>query len=380
MRSKVLQIVKGFYPDKGGIETYSYEIVKELSKYYDIFVLVTHSRFSGKEKIGKVKIIRIKKLFDFLHAPINLPYFRLINRIKPDVIHLHIPNPLHEIYLLFYILLFGKKFKLIVTYHADIPHYTIFHRIIEFFRRFYLVTLLKFFDVLIATSKEYAYSSKILKLFYKNVEVVHLGIESQPITISPKKLKKKYRIKDEKILLFVGRLFPYKGLEYLIEAVYFVSKKFENFKLFVVGSGEKERELKNLSRKLGVSDKIVFAGAVDEKTRDSFYKLCDIFILPSVNRGEAFGISLLEAMRFGKPLVTTKIPGSGVSFVNKHLVTGLVVEPRNSKALSEAILKLLKNDRLRLKLGKNSKKRFLNYFTKEKMIRSTIQIYKSLLS
>ncbi|MEM5809529.1 MAG: glycosyltransferase [Candidatus Aenigmatarchaeota archaeon] len=374
----ILHITKGFHPDKGGIENYTYDITKSLSGKHKVYVIATHSDNKGQEKIGKINVIRLKKFFDFFHAPINLPAFGLINKIKPDIIHFHIPNPLHEIYLLIYLLIRGKKFKLIATYHADIPSYSLIHVIIEFLRKFYLIPFLKFFDFIICTSKDYSVYSPILKFFKKKIKIINLGCDKNLKTISPIKLKKKYNIKDEKIVLFVGRLFPYKGVEYLIKAIPLVTQNISKIKFVIVGSGEKEKELKELANKLRVSDKIIFTGQVEDRIRNTFYKICDVFVLPSINRGEAFGISLIEAMSFGKPLISTRIKGSGVNFVNKHLVTGLVVEPKNFNELANAILKLLKDKRLRLKLGRNAKKRFLTYFTKERMLFSTSKIYQQL--
>jgi glycosyltransferase involved in cell wall biosynthesis len=375
---KILHITKGFYPDKGGVESYSYEIVKRLADKNKVFVISTHSKISKKEKIGKIKVIRLKKFFDFLHAPINPPYFHLIKKINPDIIHFHIPNPLHEIYLLIYLMFLGKKNKLIATYHADLPDYTLIHKILEFFRRFYLICFLRFFDEIIATSKEYVYGSPILRIFRKKVKIIPLGISRKLPTESIMKIKRKYKIGNEKIVLFVGRLFPYKGLRYLILAIPKVIEHFPNVKFFIIGSGEKEMKLKRMVKELKIEDKVIFTGSISNKTRNTFYKICDIFVLPSINRGEAFGIALLEAMCFSKPLITTKIRGSGVNFVNKHMKTGLVVEPKNSEQLADAILKLLKNDKLRKKLEKNAKKRFLKKFTKEKMINSTLKLYKKL--
>lgn len=376
---KVLHITKGFPPDRGGIESYTYELANAFKNKYDVHVLTTHSKLSSSNEIDGIKVTRVKKIFDFLHAPINLPFFNKINQINPEIIHFHIPNPLSELYLLFYLLVKSNQ-KVIATYHADIPDYTLLHRFLSFLRQFYMVFLMKFFDGIIITSNDYISESKILQKVKKRLKVIPLGVDTDLKTFSANKLRKQYKIGNEKIVLFVGRLFPYKGIEYLVSAIPQVIKNYPDVKFAIVGGGEKEAELKRLAEKLKVNDKIIFTGKVDDKTRNTFYKICDIFVLPSINRGEAFGISLLEAMSFGKPLITTRIKGSGMNSINKHLTTGLVLEPSNPKQLALAINRLLKNDKFREKMGKFSKKRFLKYFKKNIMLTETEKLYQTVLN
>ncbi|MBI1978597.1 MAG: glycosyltransferase [Candidatus Aenigmarchaeota archaeon] len=376
---KIMHIAKGFPPDMGGIESYTYELANAFKNKYDVHVLTTHSKLSSSNEIDGIKVTRVKKIFDFLHAPINLPFFNKINQINPEIIHFHIPNPLSELYLLFY-LMFKKNQKVIATYHADIPDYTPLHKAIIFLRQFYMHFLMKFFDAVIVTSDDYISESKILEKFNERLKVIPIGVDTDLKTFSVNKLKKQYKIKNEKIVLFVGRLFPYKGIEYLISAIPMIIKHYPDVRFAIVGGGEKEAELKKLAENLKIDDKVIFTGKVDNKTRNTFYKICDVFVLPSINRGEAFGISLLEAMSFGKPLITTRIKGSGVNFINKHPTTGLVVEPADSNQLALAITRLLTNDELRERMGRNSKKRFLKFFTKDIMLSTTEKLYKTVLN
>ncbi len=375
---KIVHITKGYPPSVGGIEQYTYDIANALNNDNDVFILDTNSNLFSIEKVNKIKVIRTKKFFDFLHAPINLPFFHILNQIRPDIIHIHIPNPLNEFYLLIYLLLKGKK-TVIATYHADIPDYTFLHKLLSFLRLFYMIPLMKFFDTIIATSKNYTEVSTLLKKFKEKTKVIPIGSDTNLKTVSTNKLKMKYKIKNEKIVLFVGRFSTYKGLEYLVYSIPKVIKSYQNVKFILSGDGERLGELKQLAEKLHIEDKIIFTGKVDYKIRNTFYKICNMFVLPSINLGEAFGISLLEAMNFGKPLITTNVKGSGMNSINKQFITGLVVEPRNSTQLASSIVKLLKDDKLCIKLGNNSKKRFLSYFTKDKMITTTLKLYKSMV-
>jgi glycosyltransferase involved in cell wall biosynthesis len=107
-------------------------------------------------------------------------------------------------------------------------------------------------------------------------------------------------------------------------------------------------------------------------------KNCDLFCLPSISRNEAFGLVLIEALYFGKPLVTTNVEGSGMNYVNKHNETGLIVPPKNSKALAEAINAILSNEKLYEKFSKNALERFKE-FEIDSVADRIIEVYEMVL-
>ena len=136
---------------------------------------------------------------------------------------------------------------------------------------------------------------------------------------------------NKKTILFVGRLVPYKGVKHLIEAV----KKIKDTTLLIVGDGPLKAELQKQAR----DSNIIFISNVSEKMLPQYYAACDLFILPSVTRQEAFGITLLEAMASAKPTITSNI--SGMPWVIGDC--GLKIEPENPSALAKAIQSLLQD-------------------------------------
>jgi rhamnosyl/mannosyltransferase len=138
-------------------------------------------------------------------------------------------------------------------------------------------------------------------------------------------------------------------------------------------------DLKELAFKQLKLNNTFFIGEVSQEDLIAHYYACDVFCLPSIARSEAFGIVQLEAMACEKPVVSTSLD-TGVPFVNQHRKTGLIVPPKDSRALAEAINILLDNKELREEYGKNGRKRVEQYFTKERKAEQTLKVYKEVLS
>ncbi len=172
----------------------------------------------------------------------------------------------------------------------------------------------------------------------------------------------------------MGRLVYYKGIQYLIDAI----NQVPDVSLVIIGSGPLKKELLNQIRALNLEKRIHILPEVDEETLRSFYEACDIFVLPSVEKSETYGIVQIEAMACGKPVICTELK-TGTTFINQNGITGLVVPPRDSRALADAINSLANNGSLRSELGNNAKQRALNELAAEKMVERTYKVYNDLL-
>jgi glycosyltransferase involved in cell wall biosynthesis len=174
------------------------------------------------------------------------------------------------------------------------------------------------------------------------------------------------------LLLFVGRLRYYKGLNYLMDALRDIDAT-----LLVVGSGPMEQEWKLYAESLPWGQRIVFCGEVPDDLLPAYYQATDIFVLPATERSEAFGAVQIEAMAAGKPVVCTEL-GTGTSFVNRDGETGLVVPARDTAGLSEALKRLLADDNLRRWMGKAGRDRAQAEFGADTMVERVVQVYRSL--
>lgn len=363
----------------GGIESHLYMLSTELAKLgNDVTVAVSNDKpkFS-EEVISGVKVLRYTLIAKIKNAPISS--FPTFDTKQFDVVHVHLPNPLATIHALL-----NYAENLVVTYHSDIVKEGIFPKLANIiYTKTILSQLLKKAKVIIATSPNYVSGSKILQKYKHKVKVVPYGIDlglfklNSVASKKSKQLKKTYA--GKKVLLFVGRLVPYKGLKYLIQSMQEVIKKFDNVVLLIIGDGILKPELRELVTKVNLTGYIKFLPEIHNKDLTPYYHLSDIFVLPSIYKSEAFGIVQLEAMACSKPVISTNVLGSGISFANKNGETGIVVEPHNSRKLSTAIINLLKNKSLRKKFGSNGRTRVQKLFSKEIMVKDILNIYNSIL-
>ena len=174
----------------------------------------------------------------------------------------------------------------------------------------------------------------------------------------------------------MGRLVTYKGYKFLIDAAEFLP---DDYIVLIGGSGALKNELQEQIESKKLNSKVVLLGRVSDEDLPSYYGACDLYCLSSIYKTEAFAIVQIEAMSCGKPIIATKIPHSGVSWVNADGISGFNVEPCNSKQLSDAIKKVMSNKELYDQLSKGAKIRYNDLFTKEKMLNKCLEIYHNVL-
>jgi len=368
-RIKVLQIGKFYPPHRGGMESALFDLCDELKDKVDLRVLVANggctTRIEAKDGLKVIRVGSLGKIFSTSICP-TMAYW--IKRFEADIVQIHHPNPMANVSYL----LSDKPGKLIILYQSDIVRQRITHRLYGPF----LMKMLKRAHRIIVTSPNYLASSPLLRQFEEKCVVIPLGIDLQKFEnkgdegkIAP--IRSQY---GEKIVLFVGRLTHYKGVPYLLEAMKEVSGR-----LLIIGAGDLERQLRDQVERNNLLSKVQFLGELEEAEMVTFFHACDLLVLPSITRNEAFGLVQLEAMACGKPIVSTRLE-TGVEYVNQNGKTGLIVPPKSSKALAGAINQLLEDEKLRIRMGIEGRKRVESEFTKEKMARETLKLYEEVLT
>jgi rhamnosyl/mannosyltransferase len=236
--------------------------------------------------------------------------------------------------------------------------------------------MLRLADRIVVASPQVAEYAEELQPFRDKCTVIPYALDPDQHKPSPAMNARVTEIRDASalpIVLFVGRLVPYKGVGVLLRALVDVRAR-----LVIVGNGPLLTELEALANELGVADRTRFAGNVDADELSALYNACDLFVLPSVTRAEAFGMVQLEAMSCRKPVISTDLP-SGVPWVNQHEVTGLVVPPGDARALGAAVETMLGDSQLRARMGENGRARVEKEFSIRRLVEQTTALYQSVV-
>ena len=181
--------------------------------------------------------------------------------------------------------------------------------------------------------------------------------------------------RSRKIISFNGRLRYYKGLPYAINAM----SNVDNAIFLIAGDGSIRRDLEDLVTERNLTDRIIFLGDVSHDELVGLLHASDIFCMPSHLRSEALGISMIEAMSCGLPIVSCDVK-SGVRFVNPHEETGLRVQPADADALANALNTLIASDNMRLSYGTAARDRAKTIFSAQQMNRHLREVYHKVLS
>jgi rhamnosyl/mannosyltransferase len=187
---------------------------------------------------------------------------------------------------------------------------------------------------------------------------------------SKSEILQRFDLEDDGYFLFIGVLRKYKGIDYLIEA----SKK-SRLPIVIAGSGPLHKHYTELSKS---HDNVSLLGQISDTEKVALIQGCRGFILPSHLRSEAFGMVLVEASIFAKPLITCEI-GTGTSFVNLDQETGFVVPPKNPKELALAMNKLANDVELARKMGVNARNRYERNFSNHALGLSYLNLYKEVI-
>jgi rhamnosyl/mannosyltransferase len=319
------------------------------------------------KKYKVTRVPRVGKLMSTSLAP-RLPFYlkKIIHAY--DVLHVHFPDPMSALALY----LQKTKVPLVVHWHSDIikqKHLLRFYKPLQDW-------VLKKAARIIATSENYASNSEALRPYLKKVSVVPIGISTPGLVTGVAQHRDiKLEHPGKKIVFSLGRLVYYKGFEYLIKAATAID---ENTIIIIGGEGPLKPSLQSLIKKNNLENKVFLAGKIPHGELKNYFKACDIFCLPAIEKSEAFGVVLLEAMCFGKPIVTSNIKESGICWVNRHNETGYNIQPKDALLLAETINGLLEDEDTYALFSKNAAARFATHFNRGKMVGSVIDIYKEI--
>lgn len=368
---KVLHFYRTYFPDtQGGLEEVIRQIcLNTISLGVESRVLTVSNNPSVTAiKNEEAEIYQVQKQFEIASCTVGLGALKKYAELAKwaDVIHLHYPWPFSDMVRL----IKPNTKPSVLTYHSDIVRQSILKKLYRPLERRYLSSI----DAIVTTSPQYIKQSTSLESYTHKTQTIPLGINrsSYPV-LSDNQLSKARNQYGSDFLLFVGVLRYYKGLTFLLDAM-----ANSNSKLLIAGDGPEAKKLKRQAGRLKLKN-VEFLGYVSDQDKVALYQLCLAVVLPSHLRSEAFGVTLLEAAMFARPMISTEI-GTGTSFVNIHLETGLVVKAGCKDSLKKAIKEIADDKDKSEAMGVCAKERFEKLFTGQLMGKSYYDLYCRILS
>lgn len=306
------------------------------------------------------------------HAPVKLAATlispAMICRLRKicytyDIIHIHHPDPMACLALY----LSGYKGRVVLHWHSDILKQRFLLQLYKPLQRW----LIKRAERIVGTTPLYLEGSDYLKDVQSKTVCVPIGI-LPPVAQSERAAALRSSYGGKRIIFSLGRLVPYKGFEYLIEAARLLS---DEFVVLIGGNGPLHTDLQDRIDRNGLQDRVKLLGFLSHDEVSAYYEACDLFCLSSVYKTEAFGIVQIEAMSFRKPVVATIIEGSGVHWVNADGESGRNVKCGDAAALAEAIKELALSPCDHERYAAGAKVRFEQMFTRDRMVKNMMAVY-----
>lgn len=368
---RVLQLGK-FHPIKGGVEKVMYSFMLGLGQreiHCDMLCASDDGDVGTVQLTPYCTLYKVRTLMTKSATMIAPDMISTLRRIchSYDIIHIHHPDPMATLALF----LSGYKGKVALHWHSDILKQKVLLQLYRPLQSW----LIKRSDIILGTTPVYVEQSPHLQHVKHKLGYLPIGVRertAEPHLID--NIRRQYE--GRRIIYSMGRLVAYKGYEFLIEAARYLS---DDYIILIGGKGPLKQELQQLIYNLNLNSRVKILGYIPTELEGAYYGASDVFCLSSTIRTEAYAIVQVEAMSAGKPVVACNIPGSGVSWVNAHGVSGLNVEICNGQALAEAIKEICSDERTYNRYCLGAHMRYKQLFTRDAMIDGLVQIYQDLL-
>lgn len=344
MSVRVLHVYKDVHPDvPGGIERHLDDLRRTVPGVVSTVLVCSRSRRTTVRVVAGGAEIAVGELGRALSAPLAPTFPLWLRRIPADVLHLHLPNPTGEVATL----LAGVKAPIVASYHADIvrqaallPVYgRVVHRILD-----------RAHTVVVGT-EALLRTSPLLQPYRDRACMIPYGVDTErlaPEAVDPAAIAALRERFGSRLVVATGRLVYYKGFSRLVR----IASRLDA-EVVIAGSGPLEAELRAEAQRV---PRVHLLGRVSDGELRDLLAAADVFVLPSVNRAESFGISTLEAQAMGVPAVVSDV-GTGTTEAIEDGRTGLVVPAADDHALVDGLRRLLDNPELGRAMGARGRER-----------------------
>jgi len=341
-----------FHPHIGGVESHVLALARELHAIgHDAKVFTTkYEKLKADDSIDGIPIRRVHPRAMLYDTPVTPALIDELNAEKWDIVHAHSPPPMSSYYAAKACSRTGTPF--IHTHHCDPEIPSLAGRAVSWvYYNTYMKYTLKHAARIIVYTESYAATSYALWKYRTAQIPTGLDLERFNPKVDGSAIRKMHKLGKKKVVLFVGRITEHKGIQTIIEASAHTDP---SIVYLLVGPGQMRRSWLRRMNGLKVADRIIQVGKVSEQELPAYYAACDILVLPSVSRLEAFGLVLVEAMASGKPVVASDMPG--VRDVIEDGKTGLLCKPFSDTDLASKINAALSDACLGGDMGRNGRK------------------------
>ncbi len=374
---RILQTPVRFYPFTGGVENYVYYLSRELVKSGNQVKVIcaNEPQIETSDMVEGIEVERLSYTGKIANTNLTLGLPGALSAEDYDIIHTHIPTPWSADWSAFYSN--TKNKPLVVTYHNDIIGNGLASLIARVYNSIGLNYVLKSADKIVITQPSYLKSSSYLSKYQDKIEVIPNGVDVDKF--QPKNVPDNGNSNIIFFLSVLDEFHKYKGLDYLLEALKIVKNKISNVKLIVGGEGVLLEYYQEMAASWGLKDNVEFAGFIPNEEIAEYYSQANAFVLPSISSlQEGFGIVALEALACQTPVITTNIVGVAEDLEKNE--GGIVIPPKDTGKLADAIITILDDVEMQNEMGKRGRKLVEEKYTWKGVARSMEKLYKNILT
>lgn len=372
---RIVQVSPFYTPHAGGVESHVRAIAGELSRRGHEVTVVTSTPRPGlppEAVIDGVRVLRAPTLGVVWNTPIDTGTRRLLRAIDADVVHLHYPPPLSAYFAARG--LAGRSIPQCLTYHCDLYLGGPWGRLgTGLYERLFLPATFRHVRRFIVHTQSYAQTSAALR--GRPLAIIPSSVDLNRFRPGPDDpaLRARLGLGGKRVIAFTGRLVPHKGIDGLLRAL---PRLPPDVTLLVIGRGPRLAQLEAGSRRLRVEDRVRFCADVSDDDLPAYLRLAELFVFPSQNRLEGFGLAVAEAMAVGLPVVIADMPG--VREVIEPGREGVLVEPLLVDDLARKIEDLLDDAPRRQQMGAAARARAEARYAVGTVVDQLLSVYRSL--
>jgi len=372
---RIVQVLPFYHPHAGGVESHVRGLVREFTREGHEVTVVT-SRYDrhlpAQEEMEGYRVLRARSLGVVLDTPLDFGIGRAVRPLEADVFHLHYPPPLTSYFATR--VLARRKAPVCLTYHCDLYLPGAPGRLLAgIYQTVFLPATLDRTRRIIVHTRSYGATSAMLRGRELSVIPSAVDLERFRPGLDVSRIRTDLRLEGKRVMIFTGRLVPHKGVDVILEALAQLPK---DVVLVVIGAGPRLPSLVGIARRLGVEDRVRFCPAVSDEDLPRFLALGDVFVFPSQNRLEGFGLVVAEAMAAGLPVVVADMPG--VREVIEPGREGLLAEPLIATDLADKVRIVLDDPALAKRMGRAARDRAEALYALPVVARSLINLYEGL--